>query len=65
LFGGCVCIHCFDCCLVSIFTNETQVSSPVTGTTRLKNSSPSLWYRSEKLKPQPFSVFCAHPRTIS
>jgi hypothetical protein len=27
LFGECVCIHCFDSCLVSTFTNETQVSS--------------------------------------
>jgi hypothetical protein len=23
LFGECVCIHWFDCCLVSTFTNET------------------------------------------
>jgi hypothetical protein len=30
LFGECVCIHCFHCSLVSIFTNETQDSSPVT-----------------------------------
>jgi hypothetical protein len=30
LFGECVCIHCFDCSLVSAFTNETQVSSLVT-----------------------------------
>jgi hypothetical protein len=30
LFGECVYIHCFDCSLVSAFTNETQVSSPVT-----------------------------------
>jgi hypothetical protein len=30
LFGECVCIHCFDCFLVSTFTNKTQVSSPVT-----------------------------------
>jgi hypothetical protein len=32
LFGECVCIHCFDCSLVSTFTNETQVSSCVTHT---------------------------------
>jgi hypothetical protein len=25
LFGECVCIDCFDCSLVSTFTNETQV----------------------------------------
>jgi hypothetical protein len=30
LFGECVCIQCFDCYLVSAFTNKTQVSSPVT-----------------------------------
>jgi hypothetical protein len=30
LFVECVCTHCFDCYLVSTFTNETQVSSPVT-----------------------------------
>jgi hypothetical protein len=29
MFDECVCIHCFDCSLVSTFTNETQVSSPV------------------------------------
>jgi hypothetical protein len=28
LFGECVCIHYFDCCLVSTFTSETQVSLP-------------------------------------
>jgi hypothetical protein len=32
LFGECVCIYCFDCSLVSTFTNETQLSSPVTRT---------------------------------
>jgi hypothetical protein len=31
-FGGCMCIYCFHCSLVSTFTNETQVSSPVTRT---------------------------------
>jgi hypothetical protein len=29
LFGECVCIHCFDYSLDSVFANETQVSSPV------------------------------------
>jgi hypothetical protein len=29
LFGECVCIHCFDCSLVSIVIKETQVSLPV------------------------------------
>jgi hypothetical protein len=30
LFGECVCICCFACSSVLTFTNETQVSSPVT-----------------------------------
>jgi hypothetical protein len=42
LSGECVRIHCFNCSLVSTFTNKTQVSSPVTRTMRLRNSSPSL-----------------------
>jgi hypothetical protein len=29
LSDECVSIHCFDCSLVSIFTNKTQVSSLV------------------------------------
>jgi hypothetical protein len=29
LFGEYMCIHCFDCSLISRFTNKTQVSSPV------------------------------------
>jgi hypothetical protein len=29
LFGECVCIQCFGCSLVSTFTDETQISSPV------------------------------------
>jgi hypothetical protein len=52
-----VCIHCFDCFLVSTFTKETQVSPPVTRTTWSRISSPSLWYRCKKSKPKPFSVF--------
>jgi hypothetical protein len=32
LFGEHVCIHYFDCSLVSTFTNEAQVSLPVTHT---------------------------------
>jgi hypothetical protein len=27
LFGECICIHWFDCSLVSMLTNETQVSA--------------------------------------
>jgi hypothetical protein len=30
LFGECVSIHCLDCSLVSTFSNEIHVSSPVT-----------------------------------
>jgi hypothetical protein len=37
-------IHCFDCPLISTFTNKTQVSSPVM--MWLRNISSSLWYRS-------------------
>jgi hypothetical protein len=39
LLGECMCIHCSDCSLFSVFTNCTQVSSPVTILSR--NSSPS------------------------
>jgi hypothetical protein len=60
-FGESVCIHCYDCSLVSTFTNETQVSLPVTHMMWLRNLSPSLWYRCKKSEPKPFSVFCVHP----
>jgi hypothetical protein len=33
LFGEYVCIYCLACSLVSTFTNETQVSSPVNNVT--------------------------------
>jgi hypothetical protein len=56
LFGECVCIHCFDCFLVSAFTNETHVSSPVTCTMWLRNSVPSLWYHCIKVKTQ--TILC-------
>jgi hypothetical protein len=56
LFGECMCNHCFDCSLVSALTNETQVSSPVTHTMWSRNSSPSLWYRSKKVKPK--AILC-------
>jgi hypothetical protein len=48
LFGECVCIH-FFCSLVSIFTNESQVSSPAARTMWLKNSSQSLWFHSKNI----------------
>jgi hypothetical protein len=56
LFGKCVCIHCFDYSLVSSFTNETQVSSPVTRIMWLRNSLPSLWSRSKKSQSQSHSM---------
>jgi hypothetical protein len=65
LFDECVCIHCFDCSLVSIFINETQVSSLVTCMMWLRNSSSSMWYHSKKSKPKPFSAFCVHPWAFS
>jgi hypothetical protein len=49
LVWWCVCIHYFDCTLVSAFTNETQVSSPVTRMMWLRNSSSSLWHRSKNI----------------
>jgi hypothetical protein len=63
-----VCIHCFDCSLVSAFTNETQVLLPLTCMMWLRNSSPSLWYRYKKVKPEailcilctPISIFGTH-----
>jgi hypothetical protein len=55
---GWMCVHpLLWLLLVSTFTNETQVSSPVTHTTRLRNTSPSLWYRAKKSKPKPFYAF--------
>jgi hypothetical protein len=69
LFDECVCIHYFDCSLVSTFTNKTQVSfthtrmlliwccweiHPHLGGIALKKS---------KLKP--FSAFCAHQWAFS
>jgi hypothetical protein len=50
LSDECVYILCFDCSLVSTFTNEAQFSSPVTHTVWLRDSSPSLWYHSKKVK---------------
>jgi hypothetical protein len=59
-FGECMRIHCFDFSLVSTFTNKTHVTSSVTLAMLLRNSSPSLCYRSKKSKPKPFSAFCEH-----
>jgi hypothetical protein len=43
-----MCIHCFDCSLVSPFINETQILSSVTYTMRLTDSTTSLWFLSKK-----------------
>jgi hypothetical protein len=59
LFGECVCIHCGDCSVVSAFRNETQVSSSVTRTTWLRNSSPSLWYHSKISKAEGSHSLCS------
>jgi hypothetical protein len=42
-------IHCSNYSLVSTFTNETKVSSPITRTMSLRNTFPSLWsyYKSQ------------------
>jgi hypothetical protein len=61
LFGDCACIHCFDCPLVSTFTNETQVSSPVT--MWLWNSWPSLWYHSKRVKAE--AILCILQAPVS
>jgi hypothetical protein len=53
----CVCIDCFDCSLVSTIISETQVSSFVTHTMRLKNSSSSVWYRCKKVKAE--AILCS------
>jgi lipid-A-disaccharide synthase-like uncharacterized protein len=55
-FGEHVFIHCFDCSLVSTFTNKTYISSPVTRTVWLRNASPSLWYRSKHSQSQSHSL---------
>jgi hypothetical protein len=68
LFGECVCVHCFDCSLVTTFTNETQVSSPVICAMWLRNSL-SLWYYCRKFKSRIHSLrsVCAreHFRNLS
>jgi hypothetical protein len=46
LFGD-LCIHWFDCSLVSTYINETQVSSSDTYMMWLRNSSQFLWYCSK------------------
>jgi hypothetical protein len=56
LFGECVCIHCFDCSLVSTFTNETQISSPVT--LWLRNSSPYLWHHTKEVYKSQSDSLC-------
>jgi hypothetical protein len=48
LFSEYVYIQHFGCPLLTVFINETQVSSPVAHTMWLRNSSISLCYYSEK-----------------
>jgi hypothetical protein len=58
-FWQTVCLNIFSLCgdcLVSAFTNETKVSSPVIHTMGLRYSSPSLWYRSKKVKAK--AIIC-------
>jgi hypothetical protein len=56
LFDECLCIHCFGCSLVSIFTNKSQVSLPVTHMMWQK-LLPSQWYRFEKSQSQRHSLW--------
>jgi hypothetical protein len=49
LFGECVCIHCFDCSLVSSFTNGV-----------IEKFITIFVYHSKKSKSKPFSAFCTH-----
>jgi hypothetical protein len=56
IFGECMCIHYFDCSLISTFTNEIQVSSSVTRMMWMRNSSPSFWYRSKKSQSRSHSL---------
>jgi hypothetical protein len=65
LFGECAYIHCSNCSLVLIFTNEIQISSPVTDNMWLRHSSPSLWNCSKKSKQKLVSAFCVHPWAFS
>jgi hypothetical protein len=65
LLGECMCIQCFNCSMASTFKNENQVSSPLTQTMWLRNSSPALWYCSKKSQSWNHSVFCAHPWAFS
>jgi hypothetical protein len=64
LFGEVVCIHYFDRSLVSVFTNEIHVSSPVTYTTLLRNSSLSLCYRTIKVKAKGILYILRAPVSI-
>jgi hypothetical protein len=65
LFGDYLCIHWFDCSLVSTFTNYTQVSSLVTRTMWLKNSHQLYSIALKKSKTKPFSAIYAHQWAFS
>jgi hypothetical protein len=60
LFGEHLCIHCFDYPLVSTFTNETQVSSPVSHKMLyIHRHLSGVTLRKQTAKRKPFSAFCA------
>jgi hypothetical protein len=64
LFGECVFIRCFDCFLISTFTNESQVLSSFTPTILLRNSSPSLCYHGSKVKAEAIHCLLCAPMSI-
>jgi hypothetical protein len=64
LFGECMCNHCYNCSFVSTFTNETQLSSPVTRTMWLQNSLPSLWYHPKKVRAEAIPCILCAPVSI-
>jgi hypothetical protein len=67
LFIEYVCIHCFDCSLVSTFTNETQVYHLllIWCGWEIHLCGIALEKSKSKSKPKPFSAFCAHPWAFS
>jgi hypothetical protein len=64
LFGKYVCIHCFDCSLVSTFRNKILISSPVTRPMWLRNSLSSWCCYSKKVKAEAFLCLLCSPASI-